>query len=174
MEIIPSRMRCESKMLNKRLELTYSMNWESFRKRKCLNSSTDWRSDRLLELAGFRSVPRLLFLVFFFFDLLTSGFSTGCSDVLNEGDGGLYYLDFLILRTGSPAKRTPPKPGAFLIFLVIACCSLILICACFLVLDTSTGFCPIRLLLSAPSSMLYESCSEKRFALFSRNIPMWL
>ena len=51
-EIIPSLIRCESKMLSKRLELTYSVNYESLRNKKCLNSSTDYKSERLLELAG--------------------------------------------------------------------------------------------------------------------------
>ena len=39
-------------MLSKRLELTYSVNYESFLSKKCLNSSTDCKSERLLEFAG--------------------------------------------------------------------------------------------------------------------------
>ena len=52
-EIIPSRIRCESKMLSSKLELTYSVNYESLRSKKCLNSSTDCKSDKLLEFAGY-------------------------------------------------------------------------------------------------------------------------
>ena len=88
-EIIPSRIRCESKILRSRLELTYSMNYESFRSKKCLNSSTDCRSVRLLELPGRIGIELRPAPFFFFFILAGSGLVSGASEVLNWGDAGL-------------------------------------------------------------------------------------
>ena len=90
-EIMPSLIRCESKILSRRLELTYSVNCESFRSKKCLNSSTDCKSERLLELAGcwrtgieLRPPPPPPAAFFFFFIRdAWSVFSIGAIEVLN-------------------------------------------------------------------------------------------
>ena len=109
-------------MLSKRLELTYSVNYESLRSKKCLNSSTDCKSERLLELAGcyrigmeLKPPPPPAAFFFFFVRIDGSGFSTGASEVLNYGDGGLAtrgsfaVYPFLTFLIGSPARVAPLK-----------------------------------------------------------------
>ena len=119
-DIIPSLIRCESKIERSSEELTYSINWESLRSKKCRNSSTDCKSDRLLELpAGcclmFKELIVPFLGAFFFLFFATKAWDWGCStviDVLKEGDGGLGALVepcFLTLRTGSPASNVPVR-----------------------------------------------------------------
>lgn len=116
-------------MLSKRLELTYSVNYESLRSKKCLNSSTDCKSERLLELAGYYRMGMELRppppppAAFFFFFMRRVGSYTWASEVLNYGDGGLCpfgiiaVYPFFTFLTGAPPRVASLSWPAFFIFL---------------------------------------------------------